>query len=160
MGSFLMAIRGLFRSVIFYYVVHFHTLGPSTFNIQNFWTVLDHFVTFWPSTFKLLDRTLWHWWTVHFHPLIHSDLRHVNVHFGSKDRPQSLWTVHFGSNDCPFWFKTVHFWIDRSLLDRPSTFARPSTWRTVRFYPFGPSTLDLTRRIDCRNLNDNVFRWI
>ena len=48
--------------------------------------------------------------------------------------------------DRPLWLKWPSGLAqDRPLLDKPSTFARPSTLRTVHFHPFGLSTLDQTR---------------
>ena len=51
------------------------------------------------------------------------------VQFSSKNRTLSSWTLAH---------MTVQF------CSRPSTFARPSTLRTVHFHSFGPSTLDQT----------------
>ena len=89
--------------------VHFHTFGPSTFNLQKSWTV--NFYYFVSSTFILLGLSHWHSRTVHFYPSIQSDrlLRPMTVHFDSADRLLSSWTVHFGLNDRPVCLETVHF---------------------------------------------------
>ena len=51
---------------------------------------------------------------------------------------QKIWSTFV--NDRPVWLKTVQF------ESRPSTFARPSTWKFKHspFYPMRPSALDLT----------------
>ena len=48
-------------------------------------------------------------------------LQPLAAHYGSKDRQLSSWTVHFGSYHRPVWLQTV------------------------RFHPFGPFNLNLTR---------------
>ena len=78
-----------------------------------------------PSTLTLLDRPLWHFWTVHF----------------SSFGPST--SIH--PMDRPLWFKWQSSLAqERPLLDGPFTSAWPSTLRTVHLHPFGPPTLNKT----------------
>ena len=119
--------------------------------ILNFY---HFFPKYWPPravkshySSTLLNRTRWfrwifQWWTVHFDTLIYSEgpstFSRMTVYFDPWPSTIVL--------DRPLWLKWPSSLAqDRPLLDGPSTFARPSTLRTVHFHPFGPSTLDLTR---------------
>ena len=65
-----------------------------------------HFHTLEPSTFILIDRPLWYFWTVQFDSFGPSTFIQMIVHF---DPGPSTRTVHFDFNDRPLWLKIVHF---------------------------------------------------
>ena len=147
-------INGL--RVRFSWTTNFITFGPSTLTLleRPLWYYRSvQFDIFGPSSLILSDRPVWHFGTVQFETFGPSSLtlsdRPLLVEWPSTlthDRPLWLKRPSTIVLDRPLWLKWPSGLAqDRPLLDRPSTFARPSTLRTVHFHPFGPSTLDQTR---------------
>ena len=97
--------------------VHFHYFKGSDRRLDR----LDY----WTVPIILLDRPLWHLWTVHYYPQIHLNLPFL------VERPST------STHDWPLWLKRLS-----TLAQMTVQFdSRPSTLMSVHFHSFGPSKI-------------------